>query len=90
MSTVVRGVEVPDNVATRVTPTEADETKAALLSLLAEGKPYVFLVPESGEDESGQYIVVTLSTDIDETVIVRTVLDVASDSLTAAIGDGQE
>jgi hypothetical protein len=73
------------NYARKVQPTEADEAKASLLALLAEGKPYVFLIPELGEDEKGKYILVTANTDIDDPVVLKAVLDTASQSLNLVI-----
>lgn len=77
----VQGLELDFDYAKRVQPTEADEARAGLLNLLAEGKPYIFLVPESGEDEGGQYVVVSVNTDISEPEVLKAVLDTASYSL---------
>jgi hypothetical protein len=85
----IQGLEFNDSTAIRKQPSEDDLAKAALLSVLAEGKPYVFLMPELGSDENGQYVLVTVGTDITDPVVLKAVLDTASDSLGSLI-DGEQ
>ncbi len=66
-------------------PTETDLSKATVLELLAEGKPYIFLTAEHGEDEAGQYVLVNAATSIDDGVVLKFVLDTASSNVDAVL-----
>jgi len=51
--------------ATRmVEPDEKDQAAGNLLSILAEGKAYVFLVAETDEDEQGEFLRVIVMTNV--------------------------
>jgi len=79
-------VDAESVVAYRKEPSEADLAAAGLLGLISEGKPYVFLTAELGQDEDGTYLQVNASTDIDNGEILKYVLESAlarlSDALT--------
>lgn len=68
----------------QIEPTAELEVKGDLLSLVAEGKPYVFLTVELGEDENGTYVETHIVADVPVEIIVSA-LEVALAEVTEGV-----
>jgi hypothetical protein len=69
---------------TRLEPTEADEAKAAILDLVAEGSHYTFLTVEQGEDASGAFLSVKITASM-PIEIIRATLAIALEEIEAKL-----
>jgi hypothetical protein len=69
---------------TELEPTEADEAKANLLSLIAEGNHFTFLTVDKGEDADGEYLSVRITADM-PVQIIRATLTIALEEINAKL-----
>lgn len=63
--------------------TDVEVTKDAILQLVAEGAPYIFITVNPVKDEDRKGVVVAVQTDIGESDILEIVLNQALESVSA-------